>query len=299
MFGYVKVTSPELKVKEYEYYRGTYCGLCRSMGKCTGQCSRMTLSYDFVFLALTRIAATAQKVEFEQRRCLAHPLKKRNSMVRNQVIDYCSRAAAILNYRKVADDLKDEKGFRRMRARLALPFVSHARKKAIKKDPSLSELDAAVARELDALALIEEDKSSGVDAPADSFGRLLGEIMSFGLDGSARRITYEIGRGVGGWIYIADAIDDMSEDLKKGRYNPILKLYGGKIPDKRELELISDAVKNRLFSAEAAFDLLDDDSKIAYELLANVLFLGIPDTTRKIINSTNDNKDTGEIRSND
>ncbi|MBE6592703.1 MAG: hypothetical protein E7642_01770 [Ruminococcaceae bacterium] len=299
MFGYVKVTSPELKVKEYEYYRGTYCGLCRSMGKCTGQCSRMTLSYDFVFLALARIAATAQKVEFEQRRCLAHPLKKRNSMVRNQVIDYCSRAAAILNYRKVADDLKDEKGFRRMRARLALPFVSHARKKAIKKDPSLSELDAAVARELDALALIEEDKSSGVDAPADSFGRLIGEIMSFGLDGSARRITYEIGRGVGGWIYIADAIDDMSEDLKKGRYNPILKLYGGKIPDKRELELISDAVKNRLFGAEAAFDLLDDDSKIAYELLANVLFLGIPDTTRKIINSTNDNKDTGEIRSND
>jgi len=299
VFGYVKVTSPELKVKEYEYYRGTYCGLCRSMGKCTGQCSRMTLSYDFVFLALARIAATAQKVEFEQRRCLAHPLKKRNSMVRNQVIDYCSRAAAILNYRKVADDLKDEKGFRRMRARLALPFVSHARKKAIKKDPSLSELDAAVARELDALALIEEDKSSGVDAPADSFGRLIGEIMSFGLDGSARRITYEIGRGVGGWIYIADAIDDMSEDLKKGRYNPILKLYGGKIPDKRELELISDAVKNRLFGAEAAFDLLDDDSKIAYELLANVLFLGIPDTTRKIINSTNDNKDTGEIRSND
>ena len=299
MFGYVKVTSPELKVKEYEYYRGTYCGLCRSMGKCTGQCSRMTLSYDFVFLALARIVATTQKVEFEQKRCLAHPLKKRNSMVRNEVIDYCARAAAILNYQKVADDIKDEKGFRRIRARLALPFVSHARKKAIKKDPSLSELDASVARELDALALIEADKSSGVDAPADSFGRLLGEIMSFGLDGSARRITYEIGRGVGGWIYIADAIDDMSEDLKKERYNPILKLYGGRIPDKRELELISDAIKNRLLDAEGAFDLLDDDSKIAYDLLANVLFLGIPDTTKKIINSDNDNKDIGEISSND
>ncbi len=299
MFGYVKVNSAELKVKEYEFYRGTYCGLCRSMGKCTGQCSRMTLSYDFVFLALVRLAVSSTKTEFEQKRCLAHPLKKRNSMVRNEVLDYCSKAAAILNYQKVADDLKDETGFKRLRARLALPFVSHSRKKAIKKDPSLKDLDTAVAKELEVLASLEANASSGVDAPADSFGRLLGEILSFGLDGSARRITYEIGKGVGGWIYIADAIDDISDDRKKGRYNPILKLYGGRIPDERELEMISDAIKNRLFGAEGAFDLISTESETVNNILANVLFLGIPDTTAKIIKSHNDKEDKGKEPSHD
>jgi hypothetical protein len=101
---------------------------------------------------------------------------------------------------------------------------------------------------------------------------------------------------VGGWIYIADAIDDAKEDSKKGRYNPILKLYKGRIPDERELSMISDAIKNRLFDAEAAFDLLPEDREIVNNIVGNILFLGIPDTTDKIIKSVNgkndkDNKD--------
>ena len=115
--------------------------------------------------------------------------------------------------------------------------------------------------------------------------------MSFGLDGAEKRIAYEIGRGVGGWIYIADAIDDIKSDESKGRYNPILKLYGGRIPDDRELELISDAIKNRLFGAEGAFDLLDEEREMINNIVANILFLGIPDTTERIIKSVNGKND--------
>ena len=77
MFGYVRIDKPELLVKEYEAYRGVYCGLCRSMGKCTGCLSRMTLSYDFTFLLVFRTAVTGTRPEFELRRCAAHPTKKR------------------------------------------------------------------------------------------------------------------------------------------------------------------------------------------------------------------------------
>ena len=35
MYGYVRTHAPELKVREQEYYRAVYCGLCRTMGKCT------------------------------------------------------------------------------------------------------------------------------------------------------------------------------------------------------------------------------------------------------------------------
>lgn len=290
MFGYVKVSSPELKVREYEFYRGAYCGLCRSMGKCTGQCSRFSLSYDFVFLALCRLALTDTKVEFEQKRCIAHPFKKRNSMVRNPSLDYCAEAAAILNYQKVRDDLADERGAKRLRARLLLPFASHARKKALKRAPALAELDGAVAAELSALALLEASGTDSVDLPADSFGRLLGSIMSFGLEGSEARIMYELGRAVGGWIYIADAIDDMREDAEKQRYNPILKLYGGALPSAEQLSYTSDALKLRLISAESAFDLLDCENETVKNIIANVLFLGIPDKTEEIIKKHTDSE---------
>ena len=36
MFGYVTANKPEMKIREYEYYRGVYCGLCRALGKCGG-----------------------------------------------------------------------------------------------------------------------------------------------------------------------------------------------------------------------------------------------------------------------
>ena len=55
MFGYVKPYHPELLVKDYEFYRATYCGICRSMKKHTGVLSNVTLSYDSVLLALVRM----------------------------------------------------------------------------------------------------------------------------------------------------------------------------------------------------------------------------------------------------
>jgi hypothetical protein len=82
----------------------------------------------------------------------------------------------------------------------------------------------------------------------------------------------------------------MRDDEKKRRYNPILKLYGGRAPDERELEMISAALKNRLFDAEGAFDLMSCEHEIVNNLIANLLFLGIPDTTKKIIRENNCNK---------
>ena len=283
MFGYVKVDHAELKVREYEFYRGAYCGLCRSMGKCTGQCSRMTLNYDFVFLALVRLAISPEKVCFKQRRCLAHPIKKRNSMERNSALDYCAATSAILNYQKVADDIADERGFKRFKARLALPFVAGARRRALKRFPELRELDAIVDAKLSELAAIEKGDGASVDIPAECFGQILGEIMSFGLEGTDRRVAYGLGRNIGAWIYIADAIEDMSDDLKKGRYNPFLRLYGGRIPNESELESILCAVKNHLYGAEAAVDLIDIDNDTIKNIIQNVIYLGVTDRTDKII----------------
>ena len=76
MFGYIKPNIPELKVKEHELYKATYCGLCHTMGKCTGCLSRLTLSYDITFFALLREMLSGTKVEFVKKRCVRHPIKK-------------------------------------------------------------------------------------------------------------------------------------------------------------------------------------------------------------------------------
>ena len=282
MFGYVKVRSAELKVKEYELYRGAYCGLCRSMGKCTGQCSRMALSYDFAFLAMLRLClGGVDKIEFKQRRCLAHPLKKRNVMERNEALDYCARSAAILGYHKIKDDIADERGFEKMRACLTYPFVASWRRKALKS--GLLPLDKKISDALLRLSVLEAQKKSSVDEPAEIFGEILAELTSFGLEGSKARIAYELGMHVGKWIYIVDALDDAQDDQKKKRYNPFLLLYGGRLPQGDELTLISDALKAELCGAEAALDLVETDKESVKNIIENILYLGMPDTVEKII----------------
>lgn len=280
MFGYVKVSSPELKVREYEFYRGTYCGLCRAMGKCTGQCSRMTLSYDFAFLALVRIALEETPVCFEQKRCLAHPLKKRNSMKQNPTLAYCARAAALLNYHKVMDDLADEKGAKKLKALLARPLVAHGRKKAIRA--GLAPLEQTVADGLRKLSEIERGESVSVDLPAEAFGEILANIMSFGLNGSAARLANAFGMAVGKWIYMADALDDWEKDAKKNRYNPFLKLYGNRLPTAQELEGIRLALKNELYTAQAPLDLMEFKHPDIERIVSNILYLGMPERINAI-----------------
>ncbi len=274
MFGYVKVHQAELKVKEYEFYRGTYCGLCRSMGKCTGQCSRMTLSYDFAFLALVRLAFLKDEIAFSQGRCIAHPFKKRNYMKHNPTLAYCAGAAALLNYHKIADDLADESGFKKLRARLAHPFMAHGRKKALRA--GLGDLDASISAGLLALSEAERAGMASVDVPAGLFGDILGSILSYGMEEADARVATALGRTVGKWIYIADALDDLEEDAEKERYNPFLLLYDGVLPNEEQRESIRNALKNQLYEAEAATDLMDFESNEVKQLIFNILYLGMP-----------------------
>ena len=69
MFGYVKACPPQLRLCEWEAYRGVYCGLCRAQGSCTGQCSRLTLRYDFAFMALVRTASAIPGARRAAARC--------------------------------------------------------------------------------------------------------------------------------------------------------------------------------------------------------------------------------------
>ena len=240
----------------------------------------MSLSYDFAFLVMLRLALSDTKMSFSHKRCLAHPLKRRNVMNRNDQLDACSYAAAILGYHKIRDDLGDERGLRKLRARLYHPFVKSWRRRAIKA--GYGELDARVSASLAKLSALEAQKRPSVDEPAAIFGEILSDITSFGLTGTEERIARELGRCVGKWIYIVDALDDCTEDLEKGRYNPFLLLYGGRTPNKSELEGISNAIKMELLAAEAAMDLLETEKEPVRNIIENILYLGMPETVRKI-----------------
>ena len=101
MFGYVRIAKGELKVKEYEMYKAVYCSLCRDLGRSYGPISRLTLSYDFTFLALLNMSLSDECDCIERKRCAFNPLKKCNYCKEDNDLKMPSAAAMIMLYYKL------------------------------------------------------------------------------------------------------------------------------------------------------------------------------------------------------
>nr|MBQ8890425.1 hypothetical protein [Clostridia bacterium] len=272
MFGYVKPVVSELLVKENEFYRATYCGICRAMKRHTGRLSTVTLTYDSVFLALVRMAYIPDsELSSSMRRCIAHPMKKKNMLNENSAIEYTARAFGILTYYKMRDDLTDERAGKRMLLSLLRPIASDAKKRA-----NLSELSDTVRDRLEKITEHERARTASVDEPASLFGELLGEIFSFGLSGEDKLVTYQCGFHLGKFIYAADAAEDYSEDKRLGRYNPFIELYGGAELTAENKASIKCALLLECRALEGAVNLIPFGRKITVEnIVRNIIYLGL------------------------
>ena len=273
MYGYVKVDKPECKIREFEYYRAVYCGLCKALGRCGGTVSRLTLTYDFAFMTLVRMALEGEKPKFSKKRCIAHPFVRHAELAPCHAVDFCARTSLLLSYRKLCDDVSDEKGMRRLLAKLAKGVFHGAKKRAAKGG---EELENSITERLLALSALESDPPPSVDMPAMLFGGVMADILGYGLEGSRQRIAAQIGMAVGKWVYILDAIDDFDEDVKKGRYNPLLTVYGKGPLSEETLERLSLALSACLADAQNALDLLDIEDADLSALIRNILGQGMP-----------------------
>lgn len=279
MFGYLRVDAENLRLRDYNVYKALYCGLCKSMGNCTGQCSRLSLSYDFTFLSALRLSLAGELPELKKFRCGIKCFRRHKAFVASKEIDFCAEASAILTHYKLLDDKKDEKGFKKLRALLLSPLFSRGYRRAKRHYP---ELDALVGRGMEELSSIETENLPSVDRPAECFGRLLGEIASFGLADPERRIARSVGLAVGKWIYLVDAADDYDEDKKKGRYNPFLTYEEGLSIDAKES--LGEALNEYLAEAGRALDLVDSFPAPEFcEILKNLLYSGLPKTAERIL----------------
>ncbi len=272
MFGYVKPDSAELRVREYDFYRATYCGICRAMKAHTGVISNATLSYDSVFLALVRMLYIEdEKIDAEMRRCIAHPLKKRPMLKENEALIYTAKAFAVLTYYKMRDDLSDEGGAKRLLVSAARPVASHAVSLA-----GMPELERIAEEKLSAITALEREGCESADRPAALFGELLGEIFAYGLSGAARTVTYQCGYALGRFIYCADAAEDYYKDRSSGSYNPYLIMYGGRHLTAENRATIKCALTLECQNIERAVDLMPfENRETIEEIIKNIIYLGL------------------------
>lgn len=268
MFGYVKPYNPELRVRELEEYKAVYCGLCKQLGRSFGVFARFTLSYDFAFLAMLKTALDSEICpETERCACIAHPFCKRIRVRENAAMQMAARAAMISVYYKLLDDREDEGFFRRIGAVLLLPFAKRARRKALAFADGAA-ADEATAKMSAAQGQLEAEKCQIPDAAAEPTANFLAAVLkNCAATAEQAAVLERFGYLLGRYVYLCDALDDLEDDRRRGRYNPFL-YAGGEA---------AIAAKNALFLTTAElsddFDLLELHR---YEgILENIIRIGL------------------------
>ena len=272
MLGYVTIAKGELKIKEYDIYQGYYCGICKAMGRRCSQLSRLTLRYDSVFLAMVLAALDDQEDEIEMQHCIAHPIKKKPLVLNQRAVDYAADVMVILAYHKFLDDWKDEKSPVGLAGKTAL---TGAYKRLAAKYPEVCQ---KVEVGLASLSELEAERSGSLDLTANAFADVMEPLFTGYLlgekDAQNQRILAQMGRALGRWIYVIDALDDYAGDTEKGSYNPL-------IYRKNNLEGIGDLLYHYLAEIMNAYDLLDIKKNSA--IIENIIFMGLRLQTDKVL----------------
>lgn len=279
MLGYVRAYKPDMKMKDYELYRGIYCSLCRALGRNYTPLAQIFLSYDFTLACILRLAAAENGCVFSQKRCPYNPAKKCMICGNKDVFDFCSHALIITVYYKILDNLNDKGFFSKLAAALVFPAVAMMHKKAAKRAP---EVESAVAEAIKKQAEAEAKPNPSIDEAAHPSAEALGKIFALGFDCEKKEALYSIGYMTGRFVYILDAADDLESDLKKGGFNPY---KGEDISSKNGKKAFADKIRGMLNLTQSevleAFDMLD--LKRFYDMTENILLEGLTNCAEKVL----------------
>ncbi len=268
MFGYVTICEPELKVKDLKKYKAYYCGLCRVLKEEYGFMGQMTLTYDMTFAIILLSSLYESVADLETHRCKVHPVKKQ-MMLKNEITSYAAAMNVLLAYYHLDDDWQDD---RKISSLMSKSMIYGKVKKIIDKYPRQSE---AIRTSLAELSLCERDNSTDIDRTAGCFGRLMEELLLYREDmweKSLRKIGFFLGK----FIYLMDAYEDLPEDLKKDKYNPLRKIYAEPEYEERIRQILCMMIAESTAEFERLPCLVDVD------ILRNILYDGVWSRYNKI-----------------
>ncbi|MGL5328482.1 MAG: DUF5685 family protein [Peptostreptococcaceae bacterium] len=220
MFGYIKVNKMDLTFREYEHYRGYYCGLCKYLKDNHGEISRLTLNYDITFLIIVLTSLYRPKSTVIEEGCITNPFKKKKKII-NEITEYAASMNILLAYYKLEDNLHDDKGIKDI---IAYNLYKGKLKLAYEKYPHKAEF---IKSQLEELNKLEINKNTNIDIVSNTFGNLMGEVFVYKNDEHEEELR-NIGFNIGKYIYLLDAYEDLDKDVKKGRYNPFVEYVDNK-----------------------------------------------------------------------
>jgi len=261
MFGYVTINPAELDEGAKHRYQMYYCGLCRALLRRHGHIGQLTLSYDMTFLLMLLSSLYEPEETVISGRCLPHPVNPREAIL-NEFSDYCADMNIALAYHKCKDDWEDDRS-QAKRAQMKLMTKAYQRVEA--DHPAKCGM---IAGYLKAVQTAEGMVDTHPDALSNLTAEMLGGLYVLKHDQWEPQMRI-IGQGLGRFIYLMDAVEDLKGDMKHNRFNP-LKVYRD---SPHFSDLCKDSLTLMIAETAEAFEVLPLVKDV--DILRNILYSGV------------------------
>ena len=276
MFGYVRINKMDLTFREYENYKGYYCGLCKYLKENHGEISRLGLNYDITFLIVILTAIYKPKPSIFQERCVVSPFKKKKKII-NEITEYAASMNVLLTYYKLEDNLLDDKGIKDI---FAYNLYKNKLNLAHNKYPQKSKI---IKEQMNLLNKLEQEKEYNIDKVSNTFGEIMCEIFAYKTDKYEEDLR-KIGFNIGKYIYILDAYEDLEEDYKKGRYNPFIEYINNKEELKQRVDRLVSMSLGLLSSSINNLNI-----QVNRGIIENIVYSGVYLRYKNILNKGSEN----------
>lgn len=272
MTGYIKAFKPEMKIKDYEMYKGVYCSVCKALGRLYSPLAQLLLSFDFTFLSILRMALVPECCKFTSGRCPYNPVKKCLKCSDSTETNRSADIVIIISYYKLKDNIADSVFFKSLLYRCLMPIAKIMHRKAALRQPFL---EKAVAGAMAEQNKIEKRNEQSFDIAADPSAKGLAAVFSQGYYGDNKQQLWRFGYMLGRWVYLIDAIDDLQKDIKTDSYNPFrYKFKTQEEASSKEFRTFAEQMLN--VTAGEAVNILKDIKLYRFnDIIENIVYDGL------------------------
>ncbi|MFH1516076.1 MAG: DUF5685 family protein [bacterium] len=237
MFGRLRGYFHKCDKETLNQYRSVYCGSCYALADKIGTKGRMILSYEFTASVALVMSLRDEEMRETVLRCPLKGIKSRNRIVLEQSwIDDLVKLKMFLMYLKAKDEEDDERGLRRYAAGM---FQRIYKFDFDDVKLRLNEVGFDVEHASELVSERNAKKYSWLDESLEISSELFGEIGK-AIAGISGKKDYSedlisLGNSLGRCIDLIDMIEDLSGDLRRNQYNPIVDIYSNGSRNKKAI----------------------------------------------------------------
>lgn len=233
MQGYLTPNRLDLTIRQNRHYFHSLCGLCQQLKQDYGSVARFLVNRDALILQLLTEAQLSQQPPSQKIRCGVQPLLH-SATANPKAAKFAAAVTVMMFWGKLTDTIQDAKGFFGFFSRSVAKFILWKYRHKIKKAENvLRELDFDVQVIYDLFEqqqkLEQSAEFSSLDEAAEPTAHGLAALFAHtailancleNIDSLKR-----LGKEVGAMLYILDARDDLSKDIKQKHFNPLSKVF--------------------------------------------------------------------------